>query len=92
MRFLSYIISKITKREHKFTIQWCLCIDNKRIQKSFAIASVGVYYKDDIHNKRLINKSLNPDKYIKEMVQKKEIPKDCELSYNIISYYGYMKR
>lgn len=92
MRILSYIISKLTKKEHKFTIQWCLCKNNKRIEKDFAIATVGAYHKEDIHNKRLINKSLNPCKYIKQMVDKKEIPCDCELSYNVISYYGYMKR
>lgn len=92
MRILSYIISKITNKEHKFTILWCLSKDNKRIDKDFAIATVGVYHKEDIHDKRLINKALNPKKYIEYKVNNNEIPKNCKLSYNIISYYGYMKR
>ena len=93
INFIKWIIFKITKKEHKFTVKWCLSdSDGNRIEKDFCISTVGVYNKEDIHNKRLINKALNPNKQIQKL--SKEAPKfrDCILSYNIICYYGYMKR
>lgn len=65
---------------------------NERVEEDFVIATVGVYYKEDIHDKRSINKTLNPCNYINKRVKEKTIPKDCELSYNIICYYGYMNK
>ena len=96
IRVLIYVLFLINRKEHKFTIQWCLSDKktNERIFKDFIISQVGVIHKNDICNKRLINKAiskkLNINKKINNMVKNGEIPKDCILSYNIICYYGKM--
>lgn len=93
-RIFALILHKITNKEHKFTVKWHL-VDkktNKRLEKDFAIGTVGLYFKEDIQNKRLINKTLNPQSFIKSRVLKNSDFINCELSYSIVCYYGYLKR
>ena len=76
---------------------WCLCDKHtgERLVKDFIISSVGVWNKEDIHDKRLINKTvskqLKVSDRIKEMVKNGKVTSDCIMSYNVICYYGKMK-